>query len=287
MPDIESRESILKLHLAPIKLDPDTKIEEFARRLAALTPGFSGADLANLCNEAAIMAARKDKSFVDKDDFENASERVIGGLEKTKKLSKEEREVVATHESGHAVASWFLEGADPLLKVSILPRSKGALGFAQFLPNETALHSKEELMDKICAVLAGRAAEEIFFGRVTTGAQDDLLKATQIAHAIVATLGMNERLGVVGYNLDTEAFNKPFSEDTNTIIDEEVRAIVIEGLARARSLLESKRELVDKLREKLLEKERLVQRDLVDVLGRRPFEMNAEHERYVTEGQNK
>ena len=287
MPDIESRESILKLHLAPIKLDPDTKIEEFARRLAALTPGFSGADLANLCNEAAIMAARKDKSFVDKDDFENASERVIGGLEKTKKLSKEEREVVATHESGHAVASWFLEGADPLLKVSILPRSKGALGFAQFLPNETALHSKEELMDKICAVLAGRAAEEIFFGRVTTGAQDDLLKATQIAHAIVATLGMNERLGVVGYNLDTEAFNKPFSEDTNTIIDEEVRAIVIEGLARARSLLESKRELVDKLREKLLEKERLVQRDLVDVLGRRPFEMNAEHERYVTEGQSK
>ena len=287
MPDIESRESILKIHLAPIKLDPDTKIEEFARRLAALTPGFSGADLANLCNEAAIMAARKDKSFVSKDDFESASERVIGGLEKTKKLSKEEREIVATHEAGHAVASWFLEGADPLLKVSILPRSKGALGFAQFLPNETALHSKEELMDKICAVLAGRAAEELFFERVTTGAQDDLLKATQIAHAIVATLGMNERLGMVGYAMDTEAFNKPFSEDTNTIIDEEVRTILIEGLAKARSLLESKRDLVGRLRDQLLEKERLVQKDLVDVLGPRPFELSAEHERYVNEGQSK
>jgi AFG3 family protein len=233
------------------------------------------------------MAARKDKSFVSKDDFESASERVIGGLEKTKKLSKEEREIVATHESGHAVASWFLEGADPLLKVSILPRSKGALGFAQFLPNETALHSKEELMDKICAVLAGRAAEEIFFQRVTTGAQDDLLKATQIAHAIVTTLGMNERLGMVGYAMDTEAFNKPFSEDTSTIIDEEVRTILIEGLAKARNLLESKRDLVGKLRDQLLEKERLVQKDLVDVLGPRPFELSAEHEKYVNEGQSK
>ena len=285
LPDIESREAILKIHLTPIKLNPDVKIEEFARRLAALTPGFSGADLANLCNEAAIMAARKDKSFVDREDFESASERVIGGLEKTKKLSKEEREIVATHEAGHAVAGWFLEGADPLLKVSILPRSKGALGFAQFLPNETALLTKGELLDKICAILSGRAAEELFFGRVTTGAQDDLLRATQIANALVSSLGMNDRLGVVGYNMEQEAFNKPYSEDTNAIIDEEVRGIVLEGLNKARTLLGEKKELVRKLADKLLEKERLVQKDLVEILGARPFALSAEYDKYVNEEQ--
>jgi len=178
LPDLEGREEIMMVHLSPLLLDPKHEKQYFAKRLAALTPGFSGADLANICNEAAILAARHDKTCVEDADFENACERIIGGLEKNKTLTKEEQLIVAHHEAGHAVAGWFLEGADPVLKVSILPRSKGALGFAQFLPNETMLYTKEQLLDKMCATLAGRVAEEIFFGSITTGAQDDLKKVT-------------------------------------------------------------------------------------------------------------
>ena len=285
LPDIDGREQILMLHLAPLTLNLEIPITQYAKRLAALTPGFSGADLANICNEAAILAARKNKDSVDKSDFETASERIIGGLESSRKLDPKDRQVVAYHESGHAAAAWFLEGADPILKVSILPRSKGALGFAQFLPHETMLYSKNELLDKICATLAGRVAEEIFFRKVTTGAQNDLQKATEIAMALVTSFGMSARLGPVGYSLDKEAFGKPFSQATNRLIDEEVRGIVHSCLQRTRVLLTEKKPLVEKLALKLLEKERILHRDLEEALGVRPFPIRSEYEKYVNEDQ--
>lgn len=170
LPDLKGREEILNVHLTPLLLDPAHEKGYYAKHLAALTPGFSGAELANICNEAAILAARNDKESISEHDFESATERVIGGLEKAKTLTKKEQNVVAHHEAGHAVSGWFLEGADPVLKVSILPRSKGALGFAQFLPNETMLYTEQELLDRICMTLGGRVAESVFFGRVTTGA---------------------------------------------------------------------------------------------------------------------
>lgn len=286
LPDLQGRAEILKVHLKPITLNTEQTTDDYARRLASLTPGFTGADLSNLCNEAAIYAARANKESVDRNDFENAAERVIGGFEKTKRLNDKERSIVAHHEAGHAVSGWFLEGADPVLKVSILPRSKGALGFAQFLPSETMLYSKEELIDKICATLGGRVAEEIFFGRITTGAQDDLQKATSIAQALITNFGMCERLGLVGYNQNSESFNKPFSEDTNRIIDEEVRAIINSCLTRTRELLAEKKEQVRALAAMLLEKERVVNKDLIEILGPRPFEVSEEYRQYLKEEQS-
>ena len=285
MPDIDGREQILMIHLAPLKLNPDLPNEQYAKRLAALTPGFSGADLANLCNEAAILAARQNKESVDRHDFETAAERVIGGLERSKKLDPKERQIVAYHESGHAAAAWFLEGADPVLKVSIMPRSKGALGFAQFLPHETMLYSKSELLDKICATLAGRVAEEVFFNKVTSGAQNDLQKATEIAMALVTSFGMSERLGPVGYSLDKESFGKPFSQATNKLIDEDVRSILKSCLDRTRQLITEKKPLIENLAQKLLEKERVLHRDLEEALGPRPFPIRSEYEKYVKEDQ--
>ncbi|CAG9317001.1 unnamed protein product [Blepharisma stoltei] len=283
LPDIEEREQILKVHLAPLTLNPEMPLEAYAKRVAALSPGFSGADLANLCNEAAILAARKDKESVDKADFENASERILGGLEVTTKLSKNEKNIVAHHEAGHAVAGWFLEGADPVLKVSILPRSKGALGFAQLLPGENSLYKKKELLDKMATILGGRVAEEMFFGKVTTGAQNDLQMATRIAQEIVSEYGMNERLGVIGYNTEKEEFLKPYSEDTNAIIDEEVRKLVESCLVKARELLSDKRDLIEKLAQALLSKERVVHKDLIEILGPRPFDVSGEYKRYLEE----
>jgi AFG3 family protein len=174
-------------------------MEEYAKRLATLTPGFSGAEIANLCNEAAIMAARANKLYVDSNDFEMASERVMAGLEKKRIISEEERRIVAFHESGHAIVSWFLQGGHPLLKLTIIPRSKGSLGYAQYLPNESSLENKSELLDRICCILGGRVSEEIFFGQVTTGAYDDLKKAYEVAHSIVTKFGMNDVIGYVGF----------------------------------------------------------------------------------------
>lgn len=283
LPDIQEREEILKVHLAPILLNPEMSTEQYAKRIAALSPGFSGAELANLCNEAAILAARTEKEFVDKNDFETASERIMGGLEMSKKLPPHERSIVAHHEAGHAVSGWFLEGADPVLKVSILPRSKGALGFAQFLPSDNSLYNRKELLDKICSILGGRVAEEIFFGKITTGAQNDLQQATNIAQNIVATCGYSEKLGTIGYNMDKEEFMKPYSEDTNRIIDVEVRNIVEDCLAKTRVLLEQKKDLMENLAKDLLEKERVTHKDLIKILGPRPFEMSTENRRYLEE----
>lgn len=172
-PDIDARKEIFMVHLKPLKLSDERTIEKYANRLATLTPGFSGADISNICNEAAIVAARKGRNAVTPKDFEEAVERVIGGLEQKRIVSDEERRTVAVHESGHAIMGWFLEGGSPLLKLTIIPRSKGSLGFAQYLPNEGSLETKEELLDRICAILGGRCAEEEFFGKITTGAYDD------------------------------------------------------------------------------------------------------------------
>ena len=203
------------VHLKPLKLDPEKTMEDYAKRLATLTPGFSGADIGNLCNEAAILAARKNKKFVSSDDFEAATERVIGGLEKKSIVSEEEKKTVAIHESGHAVVSWFLEGGAPLLKLTIIPRSKGSLGFAQYLPNETSLETKEELMDRICCILGGRCSEELFRSKITTGASDDLRKAYDLAEAIVVKLGMSEKIGNRGF--PQREYGKSYSDLTGKV----------------------------------------------------------------------
>lgn len=206
---------IFLVHLKPLSLHPSRTIKEYAKRLATLTPGFSGADIMNLCNEAAILAARKNKKMVESIDFELASERVIAGLEKKRIVSEEDRRIVAVHESGHAVTSWFLEGGHPLLKLTIIPRTKGSLGFAQYLPNENSLETKSELLDRLCTILGGRVAEEEFFNKITTGAYDDLKRAYELCHTLVTKYGMSEKLGYVGY-VENE-YNKTYSIETNTV----------------------------------------------------------------------
>ncbi|CAD8202521.1 unnamed protein product [Paramecium pentaurelia] len=257
LPDIEGRKQIFMVHLAPIQLEPSKTIEEYARRLATLTPGFSGAEIANLCNEAAIMAARANKTFVDANDFEMASERVMAGLEKKRIISEEERKTVAFHESGHAVVSWFLKGGHPLLKLTIIPRSKGSLGYAQYLPNESSLETKQELLDRICCILGGRVAEEIFFGQVTTGAYDDLKKAYDVAHSIVTNDGTNKQ------------------------IDDEIRKLIEEQTNRTRLLINEKKEYVNKLASTLLEKETLDLQKIIEVLGERPFAPKSNYKAYL------
>jgi len=213
-PSLDERREIYNVHLKKIKVNKEKTRDEYATKLSALTPGFSGADIANVCNEGAILAARNDKRSVALKDFENATERVIGGIELKKVMTLEERKTVAYHEAGHAVAGWFLEHSNPLLKVTIIPRSKGALGFAQYLPDEINLYHKEALIDMIKVALGGRIAEDIFFSSVTTGAGDDIKKVTQIAQGLVTTYGMNDNLGLVSY-LNDQTAQKMFSEETN------------------------------------------------------------------------
>lgn len=203
---------------------------EYAKKCATLTPGFSGADIANVVNEAAIIAARHNLESVGLKEFDQATERVIGGIEKKQLMNEDERKRVAYHEAGHAVAGWFLENSDPLLKVTIIPRSKGSLGFAQYLPNEMSLYTKEQLLDMIKTALGGRIAEEIFYDSVTTGASDDIKKVTQIANGLVQTYGMTKNIGLVGYgSMGGEgSFQKPYSDETNWKIDEAVREVVRE-----------------------------------------------------------
>lgn len=206
--------------------------------MSALTPGFSGADIANICNEGAIIAARKDQKSVGLKEFEEATERVIGGLERKSIMTPQERKTVAYHEAGHAVAGWFLEHSNPLLKVTIIPRSKGALGFAQYLPEELSLYTREQLIDMICVALGGRIAEDMFFKKITNGASDDIKKVTQIAQSLVTIYGMSETIGLISYQNESD-FVKPFSEETSYEIDCEVRKIVEECYQRTEDLLES------------------------------------------------
>jgi len=283
LPTIKDRTEIFKVHLKKIKLNPEKSREEYARKLSTLTPGFSGAEISNVCNEGAIIAARTSLDSVGIKEFEMAIERVIGGIEKKTVMTQDEKKIISYHESGHAVAGWFLENANPLLKVTIIPRSKGSLGFAQYLPEEISLYSREALYDMICTALGGRIAEDLFFGKITTGASDDIKRVTQIAQGLVTVYGMTERLGLVGYHSDSEMPVKPYSEYTNEIIDEEVRRIVNECYERTKELLESKRELISKMAEELLDKESLNLPDLVRILGQRPFPLKESIREYLQE----
>ncbi|XP_061255426.1 AFG3-like protein 1 [Bos javanicus] len=273
-PDIKARSSIFKVHLRPLKLDESLSKDALARKLAALTPGFTGADISNVCNEATLIAAHHLNPSVGEKHFEQAIERVIGGLEKkTQVLQPGEKMTVAYHEAGHAVVGWFLEHTDPLLKVSIVPQGKG-LGYAQCLPREQYLYTREQLFDCMCAMLGGRVAEQLFFGRVTTGAQDGLRKVIQSAYAQIMHFGMSEKLGQVSFDLPRpgEALvEKPFSEATAQLIDEEVQRPIGSVYARTLDLLTRCHKQVDKVGRGLLEKEMLEWADMVELLGPRLF----------------
>jgi AFG3 family protein len=279
-PDLIGREQIFKVHLKPVKLadgvDP--------KKLSAQTPGFAGAEIANVCNEAALIAARHNKEAVDMKDFQDAIDRVIGGLEKKNKIiSPEEKRIVAYHEAGHAIAGWFLEHADPLVKVSIVPRGVAALGYAQYLPKEQFLYTTEQLIDGMCMTLGGRVAEDITFGKISTGAQNDLERITKLAYAMVTIYGMNAKVGNVSFN-DTQGeyqFNKPYSEKTSELIDMEVRNQINEVYEMTKRLLIDKREGLIKLADKLLEKEILFQSDLEEILGKRPFDNRTTYDEFV------
>ncbi|XP_070766053.1 mitochondrial inner membrane m-AAA protease component AFG3L1-like [Enoplosus armatus] len=283
-PDIKGRASIFKVHLRPLKLDSSIEVEPLARKLAALTPGFTGADIANVCNEAALIAARHLNQHVSTKHFELAVDRIIGGLEKkTQVLQLPEKTTVAYHEAGHAVTGWFLEHADPLLKVSIVPRGKG-LGYAQYLPKEQYLFNQEQLFDRMCMMLGGRVAEQVFFRRITTGAQDDLRKVTQSAYAQVVQFGMNEAVGQVSFDLPQQGdivTQKPFSEPTAQLIDQEVRLLIDTAFQRTLQLVTDKKEMVEKVAKRLLEKEILDKADMVELLGSRPFLETSSYEEFV------
>ncbi|KAK7114430.1 mitochondrial inner membrane m-AAA protease component AFG3L2-like [Littorina saxatilis] len=281
-PDIKGRASIFKVHLGPLKTDVNKA--DLARKMAALTPGFSGADIANVCNEAALIAARDLNTSIMMNHFEQAIERVVAGLEKkTQVLQPEEKKTVAYHEAGHAVAGWYLEHADPLLKVSIIPRGKG-LGYAQYLPKEQYLYTQEQLLDRMCMTLGGRVSEQIFFNRITTGAQDDLKKVTQNAYAQVVHFGMNEKVGNLSFEMPQQGemvFDKPYSEQTAQLIDSEVRGIVRGAYDRTMELLNKHKDDVEKVALRLLEKEKLDKDDMVELLGKRPFAEKSTYEEFV------
>ncbi len=270
-PDLKGREDIFKVHLKPIKISEKLDIH----KLAEQTPGFAGADIANVCNEAALIAARKGKDAVEMQDFQDAVDRVIGGLEKKNKIiSPEEKKIIAYHEAGHAICGWYLEHAYPLLKVTIVPRGTAALGYAQYTPKEQYLYNTDQLVDQICMTLGGRASEEIFFNKISTGAQNDLQQITRTAYAMVSVYGMNEKVGNVSfYDPQQETtFTKPYSEETSKLIDEEVRKLIEDSYVRTKNLLSEKRQQVEQLAEALLEKEVLFQSDVEALIGKRPFE---------------
>ncbi|KAF7823744.1 ATP-dependent zinc metalloprotease FTSH 10, mitochondrial-like [Senna tora] len=272
-PDIKGRNQIFQIYLKKIKLDQVPSY--YSERLAALTPGFAGADIANVCNEAALIAARNEVTKVSMKHFEAAIDRIIGGLEKKNKvISKLERRTVAYHESGHAVAGWFLEHAEPLLKVTIVPRGTAALGFAQYVPNENLLMTKEQLFDVTCMTLGGRAAEQVLLGKISTGAQNDLEKVTKMTYAQVAVYGFSDKVGLLSFppREDTFEMSKPYSSKTAAIIDAEVREWIGKAYERTLQLIEEHKEHVAQIAELLLEKEVLHQEDLIRVLGDRPFQ---------------
>ncbi|MEI2740526.1 MAG: ATP-dependent zinc metalloprotease FtsH [Chitinophagaceae bacterium] len=270
-PDLVGREAIFKVHLKPIKISKTLDIH----KLAEQTPGFAGADIANVCNEAALIAARKNKEAVDMQDFQDAVDRVIGGLEKKNKIiSPEEKKIIAFHEAGHAICGWYLEHAYPLLKVTIVPRGTAALGYAQYTPKEQYLYNIDQLTDQICMTLGGRASEEIFFHKISTGAQNDLQQITRIAYAMVTVYGMNDKIGNISfYDPQQETtFTKPYSDETAKMIDQEVRKLIDNAYEKTKQLLTEKRSDVEKLANALLEKEVLFQSDVEALIGKRPFE---------------
>ncbi|MEP7144837.1 MAG: ATP-dependent zinc metalloprotease FtsH [Ferruginibacter sp.] len=270
-PDLVGREAIFKVHLEPIKISTTLDI----LKLAEQTPGFAGADIANVCNEAALIAARKGKDAVDMSDFQDAIDRVIGGLEKKNKIiSPEEKEIIAYHEAGHAICGWYLEHAYPLLKVTVVPRGTAALGYAQYTPKEQYLYNTDQLMDQICMTLGGRASEDIFFGKISTGASNDLQQITKIAYSMITVYGMNEKVGNISYYDPNQenVFTKPFSEETGKMIDEEVRKLIDIAYIRTKKLLSEKKRQVELLAKELLKKEVLFKSDVETLIGKRPYE---------------
>jgi cell division protease FtsH len=280
-PDIAGREQIFKVHLKPIKMSKDVDV----KKLAAQTPGFAGAEIANVCNEAALIAARRDKAEVDMQDFQDAIDRVIGGLEKkTKIISADEKRIVAYHEAGHAVAGWFLEHADPLVKVSIVPRGVAALGYAQYLPKEQFLYQTEQLLDEMCMTFGGRAAEEIVFDKISTGALSDLERITKMAYSMVTVYGMNKEIGNMSFYDSKQSdytFNKPYSEATAEKIDVEVKKIIDIAFERTKKLLVDHRDHLEIIAKELLEKEILFQTDLERLIGKRPFAHQTTYEKFT------
>ena len=280
-PDIAGREQIFKVHLKPIKLSKNVDV----KKLAAQTPGFAGAEIANVCNEAALIAARKDKTEVEMQDFHDAIDRVIGGLEKkTKIISPEEKKIVAYHEAGHAVAGWYLEHAAPLVKVSIVPRGVAALGYAQYLPKEQFLYQTEQLLDEMSMTFGGRAAEEIIFEKISTGALSDLERITKMAYSIVTVYGMNKEIGNMSFFDSKQSdytFNKPYSDATAERIDQEVKKIIDTAYNRTKDLLIHHRSELDIIAKELLEKEILFQSDLERLIGKRPFAGQTTYEKFT------
>lgn len=282
-PDIKGRSEIFQVHLKAIKTDLDRLV--VARKMAALTPGFTGADIANVCNEAALIAARDSSDSVVMKHFEKAIDRVVAGMEKKNNVMQpEEKKTVAYHEAGHAVSGWFLEHADPLLKVTIIPRGKG-LGYAQYIPKEQFLYTKEQLLDRMCMTLGGRASEQIFFGKITTGAQDDLKKVTQIAYAQIVQFGMSEKVGNLSFDMGQPGepmLEKPYSESTAQVIDQEVKTLVDGAYKRTIQLLEEKKSAVDMVAKRLLDRETIGRDDMIELLGARPFKEKLTFEEFLS-----
>ncbi|WP_297179302.1 ATP-dependent zinc metalloprotease FtsH [uncultured Porphyromonas sp.] len=270
IPDVNDRREIFLVHLRPLKIDDTVDIDLLARR----TPGFSGADIANVCNEAALIAARAEKEFVSREDFMNAIDRVVGGLEKKNKITtEEERRSIAIHEAGHAAVSWFLQYANPLVKVTIVPRGK-ALGAAWYLPEERQITTTQALLDQMCATLAGRAAEELFLGRISTGAANDLEHTTKIAYAMVAYYGMSETLPHINYydmQSDGYGLTKPYSDKTAELIDREATDIVRSQYERAKAILSEHAEGIQQLAQLLLDREVIYTEDVEHIFGKRPW----------------
>jgi AFG3 family protein len=275
LPDLKGREQIFNVHLKMIKTTENVD----PAALAELTPGFAGADIANVCNEAALIAARRNKTGVEMDDFNYALDKVIGGLEKKSKIiAPEEKKIIAYHEAGHAICGWYLENAMPLLKVTIVPRGIGTLGYAQYLPKDEYITRTEALLDRMCMTMGGRAAEKIIFGKISTGAQSDLDQVTRMAYAMVAVYGMNEKVGNVSYyGMSNDSFNRPYSDETAALMDKEVRALADAQYARAQVLLSERRVELETLAHQLLEKEVLLKSDVERLIGPRPFTVTPAH----------
>lgn len=279
-PDIQGRKEIFLVHLKGLNLAEAP--ETYAGKLAGLTPGFAGADIANLCNEAAIQAARKAKAAIDMADFEAAADRIIGGLESHKLITPEEKRIVAYHEAGHAVAGWNLEHADPLLKVTIVPRGNGALGYAQYLPKEVFLRTREQINDIVCMALAGRASEQVHFGAVTTGASDDLRKVTDMVYQMIKVYGMNERVGQLAFPSSGEPMEqRPYSDATAALMDEQAKEMVDKAYARTLEVIRKHQGQVEALAQLLLEKETINHDDIVRTLGPRPFAAHQTYEEFI------
>ena len=276
LPDLNERKEIFKVHLKPIKTIKTLDIDFLSKQ----TPGFSGADIANVCNESALIAARKNKKSVGKQDFLDAVDRIVGGLEKKNKIiTPEEKETIAYHEAGHAIISWLLEHAAPLVKVTIVPRGQ-SLGAAWYLPEERQIVRTDQMLDEMCAALGGRAAEKVIFNKISTGALSDLEKVTRQAKAMVSVYGLNDTLGNITYydssGQSDYSFSKPYSEETAQVIDKEISKIIEKQYNRAIGLLKNSKDKLKQLAERLLEKEVIFKDDLENILGKRTFKTNNE-----------